>query len=162
MKVLRWLDNYIELVILAVLFSLMVIVTFLQVIMRYFMGTSLSGAEEIARYSFIWLVYIGTSYALKYRGHIRVEAITLLFKRKGKFFFDIIANVFFIVFALYVVYVGTDLAAALLSGGQTSASLHIPMGFIYMAAPVGMGLSIIRIIQNMIKDFKNFKNEEVY
>jgi TRAP-type C4-dicarboxylate transport system permease small subunit len=42
----------------------------------------------------------------------------------------------------------------LLTFGQKSPANQIPMGYVYMAAPVGMGLTAIRLIQNLIKQVK--------
>lgn len=172
MKVLKWLDDNIEPFLMTILFSIMVIVTFAQIVLRYFVGDSLSWSEEAARYCFIWLVYIGISYGVKFQRHISVEAILLLFKERGKAVFNIISNLFFLAFAIFVIVVGSELATTLLSFGQKSAALYLPMGLVYMAAPVGMGLTIIRIIQNLLIDIKrlikndfnlenkNFKDEE--
>lgn len=154
MRVLKWLDENIESFLMTILFSIMVIVTFAQIVLRYFVGDSLSWSEEAARYCFIWLVYIGISYAVKFQRHISVEAILLLFKERGKAVFNIISNLFFLAFAIYVIVVGSELALTLLSFGQKSAALYLPMGLVYMAAPVGMVLTIIRIIQNLIIDIK--------
>ncbi|GAK07064.1 TRAP-type C4-dicarboxylate transport system, small permease component [Geomicrobium sp. JCM 19038] len=41
-----------------------------------------------------------------------------------------------------------------MSYGQSSPSLQIPMGIIYLAAPIGMGLTSIRLLQQMIKQVR--------
>jgi TRAP-type C4-dicarboxylate transport system permease small subunit len=63
---------------------------------------------------------------------------------------NIFANLLFLAFCILAVWVGTDIALKLLNFGQKSPALHIPMGLIYFAAPVGLGLSAIRIVQNII------------
>lgn len=65
MKILKWLDNYLELTVSVFLMSLMTVLIFLQVIMRYVMHNSLSWSEELARYTFVWLIYIAISYGSK-------------------------------------------------------------------------------------------------
>ena len=57
MKILKWLDNYLELTVSVFLMSLMTVLIFLQVVMRYVMHNSLSWSEELARYTFVWLIY---------------------------------------------------------------------------------------------------------
>lgn len=153
MKTLRWLDKYFEEVLLTILSSVMVSVIFLQVVMRI-MNSSLSWSEELARYCFIWLVYIGISYGVKKQRHIKVDVLLVLLKEKGRVILTIIANLLFLFFAVYVMIYGYDIASRLLAFGQQSPALHIPMGLVYMATPVGMGLTVIRIIQNLIGLFK--------
>ncbi|WP_088105887.1 TRAP transporter small permease [Halalkalibacter urbisdiaboli] len=154
MTVLKWLDEHIEEVFLVMFSAVMVVVIFLQVFMRYVMGNSLSWSEELARYCFIWLVYIGISYGVKKQRHIKVDALLLLFKEKGKLVFNMIANLLFLSFAMFIVIYGYDMAERLLQFGQTSPALRIPMGFVYLAAPVGMALTSIRLIQNLLNQVK--------
>jgi len=153
MSVLKWLDNKIEEVLLVIFSTVMVSVIFFQVVMRM-SGNSLSWSEELGRYCFIWLVYVGISYGVKKRRHIKVDVMLLLLKDKGKVILSMIANLLFLVFAIIVMKHGTDIAMQLLSFGQKSPALQIPMGLVYMATPIGMGLTSIRLIQNLIDQFK--------
>lgn len=150
MRALKWLDENFESIFLIILSAIMVVVIFVQVFMRYVMQNSLSWTEELARYCFIWLIYIGISYGVKKQRHISVDAILLLFKERGKIIFSIIANLLFLTFAIFVVIYGYDISSKLLAWGQKSPANQIPMGIVYLAAPVGMGLTAIRIIQNLI------------
>lgn len=160
MKILKWLDQHIEELLLILFSTIMVVVIFLQVVMRQF-GNSLSWSEELARYSFIWLVYIGISYGVKKDRHIKVDIALLLFKEKGKIILTIIANLLFIVFAIFVIYYGFIIANQILDFGQKSPANQIPMGLVYMATPIGMGLTLIRIIQNLIKYIKALRGDSV-
>jgi TRAP-type C4-dicarboxylate transport system permease small subunit len=154
MKIVKWFDDHIEEVILVLFSVLMVSVIFLQVIMRYVFGSSLAWSEELARYSFIWIVYIGISYGVKKQRHIKVDILLLAFKDKGRIILNIIANLLFLGFAIFVIRYGYDIATQLLAFGQRSPANQIPMGYVYMATPIGMGLTAIRLIQNLIKQFK--------
>ncbi|MBO8173344.1 MAG: TRAP transporter small permease [Bacillaceae bacterium] len=154
MKLLKWLDENAEKSLLIVLFSIMVVVVFFQVFMRYVMENSLSWSEELARYCFIWMIYLGISYGVRKRRHIKVDVLLLLFKGKRiKLFFSILANLLFLVFCGFVVKYGSGIALQLLEYGQKAPALQFPIGFVYMAAPVGMGLTAIRLIQNITIDF---------
>ncbi|WP_422124422.1 TRAP transporter small permease [Planococcus sp. X10-3] len=158
MKILHWLDRHIEEVLLVLFSTVMVAVIFMQVVMRQ-LDNSLSWTEELARYCFIWLVYIGISYGVKKDRHIKVDVMLLILKNKGKIILTIIANLLFIAFAIFVIRYGYDIAMQLLSFGQKSPANQIPMGLIYLATPVGMGLTLIRLIQNLVKHIKALKHE---
>ncbi|MFD1032550.1 TRAP transporter small permease [Metaplanococcus flavidus] len=158
MKILHWLDRHIEEVLLVLFSTIMVAVIFMQVVMRQ-LDNSLSWTEELARYCFIWLVYIGISYGVKKDRHIKVDVLLLMLKNKGKIILTIIANLLFIAFAIFVIRYGFDIAMQLLSFGQKSPANQIPMGLIYLATPIGMGLTLIRLIQNLVKHIKALKHE---
>ncbi|MDQ0297969.1 TRAP-type C4-dicarboxylate transport system permease small subunit [Salibacterium salarium] len=154
MRLVRWLDEHVEEVLLVAFSVVMVVVIAMQVFMRYVVGDSLSWSEELARFCFIWLVYIGISYGVKKQRHIKVDAMLILFKQKGKIVMNMIANIIFLIFAVVVIYYGQSVALRILELGQESPALHIPMGIVYLATPVGMGLTAIRLIQQLIKQCK--------
>ncbi|MGJ9385625.1 TRAP transporter permease DctQ [Salipaludibacillus neizhouensis] len=162
MKVLRWIDDHLEEVLLIIFSVTMVVAIALQVFMRHVMNSSLSWSEELARYCFIWLVYIGISYGVKKQRHIKVDVMLVLLKDKAKIVLNIVSNIIFLGFAIFVVIYGYDISKQLLGFGQTSPALHIPMGIVYLATPVGMGLTAIRIIQQLIKQFKALLGNEEF
>lgn len=157
MKIIKWLDNNIERVILLILLVVMTVVTVLQVFMRYVMENSLTWSEELARFCFIWLVYIGISYGVKRAKHVRVEAILSIVKRRGKFVINLIANVLFLYFAIYATYYGFTIMNTIQSTGQIAPSTGIPMAIMYLGMPIGMLLTAIRLVQRIIYETKRFK-----
>lgn len=160
MKVLRWLDENIERYIMLVLLVVMSVVIVLQVFMRYVMENSLTWSEELARFCFVWLIYIGISYGVKRAKHIRVEALLAVLKRKGKYIINMVAYVLFLFFAVYAVYYGFSIYSAIKSTGQEAPSLGISMSIMYLGMPIGMTLTSIRIIQRMYAETKAFRNNE--
>ena len=55
-----------------------------------------------------------------------------------------------------------NIANKLLGFGQKSPALQIPMGLVYMSAPIGMGLTLIRLIQNLIKHIRVLQGKEEF
>ncbi|MGJ9459614.1 TRAP transporter small permease [Oceanobacillus sp. CF4.6] len=149
MKIIKWLDEHLEESLLIVLSTVMTASITIQVFMRYALNSSLSWSEELARYCFIWLVYIGISYGVKKQKHIKVDVVLQFIKNKQKVVLGLIANLIFLAFSLLVIVYGYDIAQQLLGWGQTSPALHVPMGFVYMATPVGFALTSIRLIQQI-------------
>ena len=139
-KILKWLDDNIELYICVFLMSFMTLLVFVQVVMRYVFNNSLSWSEELARYTFIWLIYIGISYGCKLRKHIKIDAA----------------------FAVYITYTGFFYSMEQIQFDMRSAALKIPYQYIYMSTVVGFGLATIREIQTIIYRVKCLKNGEEY
>lgn len=154
MRVLKWLDEHFEEYILIALSSFTVIVIFLQVVMRYVFGNSLAWSEELARYAFIWMIYMGISLGVKRDKHLRVDAFSMMFKEKGKIILEMIVGVLFLVFAVIIFYYGFDIVAKVT---RESAALQIPMAYVYLAPAFGMILTIVRLIQKLIKEIKTLK-----
>lgn len=154
MRIVKWLDEHIEEVLLVFFSVIMVFIIALQVFMRYVMGSSLAWSEELARFSFIWMVYIGISYGVKKQRHIKVDVMLIALKGKAKIVLNMISNIIFLGFAIVIIYYGQEIAFRILELGQRSPGLRIPMGLVYLATPVGMGLTVIRLIQQLMQQGK--------
>ena len=57
------------------LFILIFAVVLLQVFMRYALGSPLVWSEELARYLFIWVAFIGWVFATRSGTHIKISAV---------------------------------------------------------------------------------------
>ncbi|HZH61483.1 MAG TPA: TRAP transporter small permease [Metabacillus sp.] len=163
MKFLNWLDNHLEEYILIVLSICTVIIVFTQVFMRYVLGESLTWSEEVARYLFIWMIYVGVSYGVQKDKHLGVDAFPMMFEKKGRIIIDMIASFSFFVFAVVMTYYGFDIV---LKVTRESAALELPLEWVYAAPVVGMVLTSIRLIQklvrlvNELKALKQYKCDE--
>lgn len=122
-----------------------------QVFMRKFINSSISWSEELARYCFIWLVFIGISYATKHSKHIIVNILPI--KRLEKVFSFISLGTFFI-FTIIVIIYGWKITNMLVTSGQITPALRIPMSYVYLAAPIGMALTTIRLMQNLYEKIR--------
>jgi TRAP-type C4-dicarboxylate transport system permease small subunit len=156
MKIIRWLDNNLEKFVCSVLMTAMTVIITMQLILRW-TGLPLDWTEEIARYSFVWLIYIACSYGVKERAHIKVDAVMMLFKERGKFIVQIVSNTLFFIFALVVTYNGIILLKQIGHMGQVSPAVQIPMVIPYASYTIGFILVMIRLIQDTILRFKEEK-----
>ena len=144
----RWLDH-IEEYILLVLFPLMVIVVFVATCVRYLTVMSLPWAEEVARYSMVWIAYVGASLGIKRNAHLGVEAVVLLLPRGLRKYFDVLRYLIIILFNILIAYYTFQIIQSQISTEQVSPSLRIPMWFAYGAIPVGSVLMAWRCCQMM-------------
>ena len=130
-----------------VLFPLMVIVVFVATCVRYLTVMSLPWAEEVARYSMVWIAYIGASLGIKRNAHLGVEAVLLLLPQGTRKYFDYLRYLIIILFNVLIAYYTFQIIQSQISTEQVSPSLRIPMWFAYGAVPVGAVLMAWRCIQ---------------
>ena len=150
MKFLRLLNDKLEMSICIVLMSGMAILLAIQVFMRYVMSASLSWSEELARYMFIWLIYLGISYGAKIMKHIKIDASLGLFPVRIRPYIVIVGDVVFLLFSIYITYSAYTLVMRQIRFGQTSPAMGIPLWIVYAAPMVGFFLTAIREIQTII------------
>lgn len=155
MRILRKIDNHIEEWILVTLLAVSLTSITLQICMRFIFGNSLSWSEELARYCFIWLIYIGIAYGVKLSRHITLDVVYDLVPDTLKKAFQLLSNLLVGAFALIVIYNSYLLIDQIASFGQTSAAMRLNMVYVYLSVPIGMTLTIIRLIQNTIYIMKN-------
>ena len=65
----------IETFFMALITIALVAAIFIEVICRYFLFISAAWAEELTRYLFIWLTYIGSAYAVYEGSHTEIDVL---------------------------------------------------------------------------------------
>jgi TRAP-type C4-dicarboxylate transport system permease small subunit len=82
---------------LIVLLSGMAIMVFVNVIMRYGFNSGLNVSEELSRYFFVWLTFIGAVVAFREHGHLGIETLVMFLSRRGRIICMGLANLVIIV-----------------------------------------------------------------
>ena len=143
----RLSDNVNRLVEIAAgaLVALTVGVTFIQVVFRYGLDSSLSWSEEAARYCFIWTIFLGTSMAARRGQHIVVEVLAPRMRRALTHVVALVGISFFALFA-YVAALLVDNAWS-----QTSTALQIPIALVYASAPLGAALTVLHLVNAVVQ-----------
>lgn len=70
----EWFFKLLE-ALMVLLLALMSIMVFANVVMRYGFNSGLNEAEELARFMFIWLTFIGAIVAMRDGGHLGVDMV---------------------------------------------------------------------------------------
>lgn len=156
-KLWNLIDEHAEDYILVVLMSIMTLVIFIQVVMRYVFKNSLSWSEEMARYLFVWLSYLSISYGIKHRKHVKIEAALHLFPRKTRPYVVIIGDIVTLFWSVFIIVTGWVMTQKVLASGQTSPAMSIPMYIIYFAPCLGYNLSAIRTVQTITLRMGNIR-----
>lgn len=154
MKLLNWLDNYFEELLMIILLILMTLIMGVQVCSRYMFNNSLSWSEEVTRYLFIWSGFISISYCTKKCISIKIEQFVEAFPKKGRAIFKIINHTIELIFFFYLMPFSILYLKSSIESGQVSPAFGIPMYLVQSAPLIGFSLAIIRIIQRWIIEFK--------
>lgn len=158
MKALKWLDEKLEESFLVASLIATVIIIFLQVVMRYVFKSSLSWSEELARYIFLYQIWVGASYAVKRSSHLRIEILKSKFSPRNQLVFDSFAMLIWLVFVVFLASKSFELTSMIFKRGQLSPAMRIPMGYAYASVPIGSGLMSLRIVQQIYYNIKKIKD----
>ena len=136
----NWFLTYMlpMLVVLAVgifLFMMMTAVGSYQIITRYFFNRPSTVSEELLTYSFTWMSLLASAYVFGKRDHMRMGFMADKLTGNCRKYLEIIIDLLSFSFAAVVmVYGGCSITK--LTMIQTTASLRVPMGYIYVIVPV--------------------------
>ena len=140
------------------------ILIFIQVVLRYVFNHSLSWSEELARYIFIWQIWLGTSVAMKEGGHINLDLLKNKLSGRGRIMLELLANILMVAFCAFLVIKGWDLASSMMRRGLRSPAMRIPTWIIYSSLPFSQLIVAIRLIgkirENLLKLFGRAGIEE--
>ena len=134
-----------EMILAGFLLVLLTVLLAVQIVNRYVLGSSFVWLEEIARISFVWLIYFSAAGAARDDRHIRIEIIDLFVGPAAIRVITLIADALVIVFDLVVVWLGILLMWSTIQYGDTTPVTDIPMGIIYAVIPVCFGLMAYRL-----------------
>lgn len=139
--------------------AVMVITVLAQVFMRYFIKSPLVWGDELAKYSLVFMTFIGASVALRDKQLAAMELLTEKFPGPTKRIVAI--GVYIIELALlgFLFYYSIILMMEGSVQAQLSPALQIPMMWVYISLPLGLGLMIIQAIVLMINYIKGAKEE---
>lgn len=157
MKVLKWLDDNFEEFFMIIFLIILTCIMMVQVIMRYFLHSPLSWAEEACRYSFVYSVMLATAYCIRKGRMLRVDVVINLFPPVVAKILDMIAQIMAIVFCCIMLKPAWSVMASAIKIGNVSSGLELPMWILYTGAPVGFFLGIIRGIEVFVFSVIDFK-----
>ncbi len=139
----------VEMVISSVSLVMMTGITVVQVFNRYVLQSSLDWSEELARYLFIWAVYVGCSYATQMDRHLEVTILRTIFKGKFARPITILASILTLAFCIFATVLGIKFVMFLASTGQKTPALEIQAYWVYLCMPVGLGFMSLRTFERL-------------
>ena len=144
------LDLRLLTLIASLLVAATVSLTFAQVVLRYLFNNPQTWVEEVGRYLFIWITFLGAAVAFARDSHIRVDAVMELFGRKVARGGDLVRR-----------FIELAAVGALLYSGILVAWKHrnakfytmpdVPQVIFYLAVPVGSALAAFYILRGIAR-----------
>jgi TRAP-type C4-dicarboxylate transport system permease small subunit len=128
--------------IIAILAAMATIV-FANVVLRFTTDRSLLFVEEAARYLMIWLTFLGAGPVLRYGGHLGIDELQERLPRHAAV---IRGAIFAILLGFFGFMVWVGIRYSTFAWGQTTPVLGVPIGAVYLAMPIGFGLSILHLL----------------
>lgn len=141
------------------LLGVMVVVVFVQVIFRFFIQQPLSWSEEVARYVFVWIIWMGAAVMVRQKGHPGMDLVTKSFSPRWQRVTEVTMGLLYAVTLLTVVFTGFALVSANMS--QPSPAMELPMGIPYAAIPFAAVIMLLNLACSLFFPRKDAREQNV-
>lgn len=132
---------------------LMVIVTLAQVIFRYVIAEPLPWSEELARYCFVWIVFLGGAVGLSRGIHLGVDLFVNMLPAGMQRGLDALTSALIAAFAATVIYASWPVLN--INMFQNSPALGVQMTWIYIAIPISMAMIFLICAERVLRYLLN-------
>lgn len=155
---IKYYYDHFEEILIVITLVVMTILVFLQVVLRYIFNSGIVWSEEVSRYLFVWVSWLGLGLGARENQHIKVEMLVNKLKGNQLLAVKILSDLIVLAINVFVVYEGVRLMNMTLLTHKKSALLHCTMAIFQAAVPVGCGLMCIRNIEDIVKTWNDHKN----
>lgn len=156
-KLLRVIDENGERYLLLPLYAMIVGTISMEVVRRSVLSYSSIWAEEIARYAFIYIAWIGASAAIKERAHIRIDVVLHLFSPRMKAIVFIFGDIVTLILAVFAIYMSMEPILISLEFGSVTHGLRISQAWFLAAVPLGFTMMVFRLLQSIKRDWSDLR-----
>ncbi|MFT6773392.1 MAG: C4-dicarboxylate transporter DctQ subunit [Paracoccaceae bacterium] len=155
--VLETFDRNAERWALLVFYTLLVVTMAVEVLRREIFAYSSIWGEEVVRYAFIYLAWVGAAAAVKERAHIRIDVIFVYFPPRGKALLYIFGDLVMLFVAVVALWWSFETVSVSWKFGSVSHGLRVSMVWFLAAVPLGFALMVFRLMQSLVRDVRDLR-----
>lgn len=134
-------------IVMSLALAVMVVLVFTNVVMRYGFNSGIAISEELSRWLFVWMTFLGAVVALKEHGHLGTDLVVAKLPPIGKKICLGIAQLLML-FCCWLMFSGA-LEQTRLNWETTSAAMEASVGLYFYAAGVvcAVGCAVVLLHQ---------------
>lgn len=137
------------------LFSIMVLLSFVQVLLREFFSTGFFWGDIFLRHLVLWVAFLGAAIATQENRHFTIDVVKKLLPKKGKILSEIVAELF----ALVCLFFLSGSAFKFFESEWDShtilftvGNVQIPSFWMIAIIPLGFSLLWVHFLIKMLED----------
>lgn len=157
----RW-DEYLaqaEKAMVAFLLSMMILLAFLQIVLRNFFATGISWGDGVVRYLVLWVGFIGATLAVKEGKHINMEVFSRWVFGRGRIYLNGISHLCSTFICGLLTFAAIKFVHFEAQMGNTTF-LGLPVWLPEMIIPTTFGLMAFRFAMRFFMELAKIRNLE--
>ena len=159
-KILRLLDEHVENALIFPMYFMMMAIMAVGVIQRFVFNTAFHWAVYVCIALFVWLTWLGCSWNVKERSHLRLSAFRNKMPRGIQLCLLMLDYSLWIGFGAIVTYYSIDQIELLYRiGAVVYGTESIPKWIVPLCIPIAFSVLFVRVIQCAVQDVKDYINK---
>ena len=148
-----------DLIIASICMAFLIVITFINAILRYFFDAPLAWIDEMQMWMTIWAACYGASALFRNGGHIAIDMIVEKFTPGLQnvcrwFVFAVVCGVL-----SYLCYTSAQFVLQLYQIGRVTSVMSYPQALIYSSVPIGSAMMLASNIHMMRKQIASSSSE---
>jgi TRAP-type C4-dicarboxylate transport system permease small subunit len=132
-----------------------------DVFLRYVFGKPTIWITEVSTYLFLYVIYLGTAYALQLDMHIKVTFLLDFFGKRTRHIVDLITSILAILFTVVLLWQTSLMTWSAIKGRWTSpTALNAPYMYIHFIMVIGSFLLLLSFVCTTILEFTGRETEK--
>ncbi len=150
-KVIDWIG--------IIFFSMIFIIALFQIIMRWVLNSPVTWSEELIRFMYVWICFIGWTIASRNGSHIKINAIYKNLSENVQKVVETFNCTIVCVFGVLMVKYGINMTII----GRKGRGVTIPISFdwVYVIAPIASAIIIFYKVLELISIWKKKPDDKV-
>ena len=145
-------------VVMAICLAVMVVLVFGNVVMRYGFNSGITLSEELSRWLFVWMTFMGAIVALKEHGHLGTDMLVGKLGSAGKKFCLALSYVAML-FICWLLFQGAY-QQTVINLGSTSAVMEVSLAWVYAPGVVFAVLGGLILLTELVRLLTGQMREE--
>lgn len=160
---LRWLDQNLEKTVIVIAYSLMAIIICVEVVRRFIFNAQSAWSTSIPIYLFLWVTWLGAAYNVKSRTHLSFMEFRIRMPYGAQFACLVLDALAWISLAGIVIAYTVDQVIMVQNNfAVVPGTDDVPQWLFYAITPFAWGLIVIRVLQNLWRDWKIYRAREPF
>lgn len=134
-------------VLLIGLMAAIVVLVFSQVVLRYGLRNAPPWTEEMARWLFTWVIFIGTPVAYKRKAHIVIDILIVRISERPRRVVE--AAVLALGAAFLAVVVVEGIRTMQIAAGSVSSVMEISLAYVFLPIPLGAAITLLHVLDDL-------------
>ncbi len=136
----------------------MVLLVLIQIILRNFFSTGITGGAEIVRHLVLWVAFLAAGITAREAKHIKIDVVYRMLPTGLRQFSEILTGLFSVIICCILIYASLCFILVDYRAGTVIAFFETPVWMLEIIIPVGYSIVMLRYLlrckQSFVKVFK--------